>query len=230
MRILITAAASRPSQELAASLAKGHEVVLTDPSQVSTQHSFVRSDLGHDQSTHELVRGMDAIIHPGEVAAGDSVSDQLDYLMRCTYNLLWAASEEGVPRLIYLGTLRVMDRYDEDFVVTERWRPVPTTEVSVLRYHVGEYVCREFARENKIGCVSLRLGELVWDTDKAGDLSPSALYPNDMVQAVESALDADLQGWDVFHVQSAVPSARFLITAAEESLGYRPVPRGQVTA
>ena len=230
MRILITAAASRPSQELAGSLAKGHEVVLTDRSQVSTQHSFVRSDLGHDQSTHELVRGMDAIIHPGEVAAGDSVSDQLDYLMRCTYNLLWAASEEGVPRLIYLGTLRVMDRYDKDFVVTERWRPVPTTEVSVLRYHVGEYVCREFARENKIGCVSLRLGELVWDTDKAGDLPTSALYPNDMVQAVESALDADLQVWDVFHVQSAVPGARFLTTAAEESLGYRPVPRGQVTA
>ena len=230
MRILITAAASRPSQELAASLAKGHEVVLTDRSQVSTQHSFVRSDLGHDQSTHELVRGMDAIIHPGEVAAGDSVSDQLDYLMRCTYNLLWAASEEGVPRLIYLGTLRVMDRYDEDFVVTERWRPVPTTEVSVLRYHVGEYVCREFARENKIGCVSLRLGELVWDTDKAGDLPTSALYPNDMVQAVESALNADLQGWDVFHVQSAVPGARFLTTAAEESLGYRPVARGEVRA
>ena len=125
MRILITAASSRLSHELAGALAKSHEVVLTDRRQVSTQYSFTRSDLGHDQSTNELVRGMDAIIHPGEVAAGDRVSDQLDYLMRCTYNLLWAASEESVPRLIYLSTLRVMDRYDEEFVVTEQWRPVP---------------------------------------------------------------------------------------------------------
>jgi nucleoside-diphosphate-sugar epimerase len=171
---------------------------------------------------------MDAIIHPGEVAAGDRVSDQLDYLMRCTYNLLWAASEEGVPRLIYLSTLRVMDRYDEEFVVTEQWRPVPITEMSVLRYHVGEYVCREFVRESKIDCVFLRLGGLVWDDVKAGDLLTSALYPDDMIQAVESALKASVQGWDVFHVQSAVSGARFLTTSAEESLGYQPVSRGQV--
>ena len=45
MRILITAASSRLSHELAGALAKSHEVVLTDRRQVSTQYSFARSDL-----------------------------------------------------------------------------------------------------------------------------------------------------------------------------------------
>ena len=223
MKILITSAGSRLSKELAASLSGSHEVVLTDRVEVSTPHKFVRSDLGHDESTDDLVKGVEAIVHSGEPDPDADVSAQLDVAMRCTYNLLWAASEQRVPRFIYLSSLAILNKYGEDLAVTESWRPVPTTDARDLSHHLGEYVCREFARERKIDIVCLRLGDLTWD--ESGAASSSALYPDDASQAVSKALTSDATGWDIIHIQSAVPNARYLIKAARESLGYSPAPR-----
>ena len=228
MRILITSAGSRLSQELAARLAAGHDVVLTDRRDVSTAGRFVRSDLGHDASTNELVRGVDAIVHWGATDPDASASDRLDAAMRCTYNLLWAAAEEGVSRFVFLSSLgAVLGQYDDGLAVTERWRAVPTTDVEDLCYHLGEYVCREFAREAKTYVVCLRLGDLAWEGASA---SSSALYPTDALQAVEQALTVEVppdstqsrRRWTLLHIQAAVPNARFLTTAAQEALGYSP--------
>ena len=226
MRILITMGASRLAQDLAGSLGDDHEVVLTDRKHVSTGHEFVLSELGHDETTNELVRGMDVIVHSGEADPQASVSDQLDLAMRCTYNLLWAAAEEGVSRFVYLSSLSLLGRYEEDMVVTEWWRPAPTTKPTMLCYQLGEFVCREFAHEGKIDVVCLRLGELVWDGEGTGEVSSSSLYGDDAVQAVEKALAAEVPGWHVLHVQSAVSNARYPTTTAQRSLGFEPRNRG----
>lgn len=224
MKILITGAASRLSQELADSLSGDHDVTLTDRKGVSTDHTFVRSELGHDEATNTLVRGMDAIVHSGEMDRDASATDSLDAAMRGTYDLLYAAAEEGVPRLVFLSSLRLLDRYDEDMVVRETWRPTPTTDTDVLCYHLGEFVCREYAREQKIDVVCLRLGELAWD--EPGEASSSAVYPNDAIQAVSASLAAELSTWNIFHIQSGVPDQRFTTLVAQETLGYAPAQRG----
>lgn len=222
MKVLITSAASRLPSEIGSWLSHNHQVRLTDRKMVAARLEFVRSDLGHDAGTNLLVRGMDVIIHWGESDPQASASEQLDYAMRCTYNLLWAAAEERVPLVILLSSLKVLDRYPEDLAVTERWRPVPTTDAPTLCYHLGEFVCREFARERKLNIICLRLGELVWDATPSAQVSTSALYRDDLLQAVEKALVADVTGWNIFHVQSAVPNARYLTTAAQKSLGFSP--------
>jgi nucleoside-diphosphate-sugar epimerase len=230
MNILITSASTRLARHLASELGDEHDVRLTDRNDVPGAQNFTLCDLDHDEATNDLVRGVDVIIHSGEVDSALSVSDQLDDAMRCTYNLLWAASEEKVPRLIYLNSLSVMGRHDETYAVTERWRPAPTTETFDLGYHLGEFVCREFARENKIDVISLRFGNLVWDD---AEVSASALYPDDAVQAVRKSLTADVAdgfsgsttNWHVFHIQSAVPNARFLTATAQQDLGYEPTSR-----
>ena len=55
--------------------------------------------------------------------------------------------EEGVPRLVYLSSLSQVNRYDAALAVTEQWRPKPSSSKSDLCFHLGEFVCREFARE-----------------------------------------------------------------------------------
>jgi nucleoside-diphosphate-sugar epimerase len=65
-----------------------------------------------------------------------SVSEQLDQAMRHTYNLLWAASDNNVPRFVFLSSLSILDQYEEDMTVTERWRPTPTTDPVILGYHL----------------------------------------------------------------------------------------------
>ncbi len=221
MKILITNASTQLSQAIAASLSAKHDVRLTDRKAVSTHLPFTRSDLNHDESTNALVRGMDAIVHTGEVDKDASVLEQLDIAMRSTYNLLWAASEERVPKVVFLSALRIFDRHDAGMVVTERWRPAPGTDAPVLSHHLGEYVCREFAREHMLDVVCLRLGAL---TPAGGrrNVSDSSVYPEDAAQAVEKALAAELSGWNIFHIQSDVPRKRFLTTAAEKALGFVP--------
>ena len=213
---------------MAPALAESHSVTLTDRVPVADLDNFVLCDLDHDAATNDLVRGMDVVIHSGQVNAGLPVSEQLDGGMRCVYNLVRAASEERVPRVVFLSSLSVMGRYDEDYVVTERWLSAPTTETDALCFHLGEFICREFAREQRIEVVCLRLGDLVEDDD--GSLSTSALYSSDAVQAVEKALTADISEgyadsrsyWAVFHIQSDMPDRRFLTTTAETRLGFRP--------
>lgn len=228
MNILIAGASTRIAKLLAEALGETHSVTLSDRVGTSDADSFVQCDLDHDAATNDLVRGMDVVIHPGQVDAGIPVSDQLDGGMRCVYNLVRAATEEGVPRFVFLSSLAVMGSYSEGYAVTERWLPAPTTETDVLCFHLGEFICREFAREHKIEVVCLRLGDLADSDDTRA--STSALHADDAVKAVEKALSADISEgyadsrsyWAVFHIQSDVPNRRFLTAAAEARLGFRP--------
>ena len=233
MRVLVTSVGTPLCRALAESLAGEHQVRATDFQELDLPPNleFVRSDLGHDRGTDLLVQGMDAIVHYGGTDPALSASERLDRATRCTYNLLWAAAHQGVPRVIFLSSLSIMGRYDEAYVVTERWRPVPTTDVGVLGYHLGEFVCREFAREKRLTVFCLRLGDLVQEGQPPP--STSALYLSDAIQAVQRALTADPQTlfarwhdlpayWNVFHIQSDVPDARYITTEAQRALGYSP--------
>ena len=223
MNILITGASAPLSRHLASALGGRHTITLTD---IDDAPGVVRCDLEHDDATSELVRGMDVIVHSGQTDGNADVSERLDTAMRRLYNLVWAAYEEGVPRVVFLSSLSVMGRYDEGLAVTEGWKPAPTTDADVLGFHLGEFICREFARERRIEVVCLRLGDLVWNAD--GQLSTPALYPDDALRAIESALTVDISEgyagsrsyWGLFHVQSVVTNQRFLIATAEARLGY----------
>jgi nucleoside-diphosphate-sugar epimerase len=203
--------------------------VLTDRIElpVGKGYGVEKATLTHTGATNDLVRGMDAIVHGADTAPGASESDRLDLAMRCTYNLLWAAAEEGVERVVLLSSLQVLDGYDEDMTVTETWRPTPTTDPDVLCHYLSEYVCREFGRERKTGIICLRLGDLVWDD---GAVSPSALYFDDAAQAVERAMAAerpsDGPDWKLLHIQSAVAGARYATDRATADLEYVPAERG----
>src|SRR5436309_188973 len=98
-RILITSAESRVAQMLAAALNVEYRVRLTGKTRVRTDEEFKQSALGHDTSTGELVRGIDAIVHVAELSAEEANERWIDDLTRGTYNLLWAAAEERVRRV-----------------------------------------------------------------------------------------------------------------------------------
>jgi hypothetical protein len=221
--ILITSGANKLAQALAAGLKETYSIRLTERAPVTTTHEFVESALGHDASTNSLVRGVDAIVHVAEPLPNDSAEQQIDLMTRCTYNLLWAAAEEKVARVVLISTLDLMTGYDPKFTVTESWRPVPTSTPGVLSKHLGEYTSREFAREGKMQIAVLRLGKVVRADDVKGQ-APDPLWveERDVVQAVSGALTARLNSWQIFHIEQASPRARFSVRRAQTALGYKP--------
>ncbi len=223
-KILITSGASTLAQALAAGLKDTHTIRLTERGPVTTEHEFVECPLSHDPSTNAVVRGVEAVVHVAEPLSSDSPEQQIDLMTRCTYNLLWAASEEKVPRVVLLSTLELMTGYDPNFTVSENWLPLPTDKPTVLSKHLGEYTGREFAREGKNQIVVLRLGKVV-RADQVKDQTPDPLWVDerDVVHAVSQALAATrLTSWQVFHIAQAGPRARFSVRRAGTALGYKP--------
>jgi nucleoside-diphosphate-sugar epimerase len=223
MNILITSAASSLARSLAETLRADHAVRLTERLSVANVTECAQCALGHDLSTNLLVRGMEAIVHVAEPLPNDSETQQIDYLTRCTYNLCTAAVAEGVKRLVYLSTLDLMTQYDPDLLVGERWRPRPTTSAPILGKHLGERVCREFAREFKLNVVVLRLGKVVRaEAVAAAHIDPLWVDERDVAQAVQQALSAESIRWAIFHIQHESPAARFPIGLARHVLHYTP--------
>ena len=222
MNILITQGKSSLAAALAGRLSADHSVRLTD---VDDGDGVSQCDLGHDGATDDLVRGIDAIIHIGYNAVDSGgASEILDYHTRGTYNLLTAAAEAGVSRCIYLSTLRLLEDYEENLTVTEKWRSLPPSEDALLlSCHLGEIVCKEFARDGLIDVVTLRLGFplVCGDRQAAVDSGESAAVSlDDVFTVVERSLTADVARWQDVHVQSPVPNQRFLMHAAGELLQY----------
>lgn len=227
MNILITSAGSKLAHRLAESLAESHTLRLTELHPVDTDCEFVQSELGHDDTTNALVRDMDAIVHiaelPAELLAKAEQPENyaIDYQTRCTYNLLTAAAEEGVNHVIYASTLRLFEQHAEDWTVTESWRPRPSVDSLVLSKHLGEFTCREFARERKLNVTCLRLGNLVTAAEAANDFDSMWLEMNDAVAAFQGAL-ASPSRWGIFHIQSEFPGSRFAIDKAKGHLKFNP--------
>lgn len=229
-KVLVTSAQGRLARAIAAGLADSHTVHLTATSDVRTELPFTRCDLGHDAATAALVCGMDAIVHVAEPPPGATDAQRIDLRTRATYNLLHAAGQEEVRRMVFLSSLAMMTGYDPDFQVSEDWRPLATGESSGLSDFLGESVCREFARQAGIDLVVLRLGRVVWAHEVAGKTSdPLWVDHRDVVQAIRLAIryltPASQPGpgrWSVFHIQAGLPNARFSIAKAKALLGYQP--------
>ena len=229
MNILITSAGSELARNIAGVLAEEHTLRLTELYPVdNVEGTFVQSELGHDESTNALVRGIDTIIHIAEIpsdllAEADQPDNYaIDYQTRCTYNLLMAASEEGVKHVIYASTLRLFEQHGEDWTVTESWRPRPSVDGFVLSKHLGEFTCREFGREGKLNVTCLRLGNLV-TADAAATIEPDSMWleMNDAISAFQGALES-ASPWRIFHIQSEFPGSRFSIGKAKGHLKFDP--------
>ncbi len=213
MRIVVTSAASEAGRLLVEGLRGDHDVVATDLPEVAETTDGVSCALEADDATAELVAGVDAIVHVARLsrasadAFGRADNAAVDFHSRCTYNLLTAAAEAGVAHVVYLSSLSLFASCDASWDVTERWQPRPTTDYETLRHAIGEFTCREFAREHRIKVTCLRTGTL-------GGSGVDRLDVDDLVIAVGRALDHPPSEWEVYHVQSNVEGRRFDTTKA----------------
>ncbi len=225
MNVLVNGSPTAIGRAVVAELAdSSHSLRLTSMAPYEPQDVVVGA-LEHDEATDKLVEGIDAIINVGyqdEVDMGATF--HLDYYTRRTYNLLWAASNAGVNRVVNLSTLRLMEEYEENLVVTELWRSKPlASDINLLCAHLVEIICKEYARDQKFEVVNLRLG---WPLVAGGrddidvNTGTSALCSEDLGRAVLAALESDVELWQDIHIQSTVPNQRYTTAKAAATLGF----------
>ena len=213
MKVLITSGATSLARALAAELSPQYDVTLTDVVDVSTDLDFLKCELGHDGESESLVDGMDAIVHLAQLPEGLETDErEIDFQTRCTYNLLHAAREKKVGHVVYVSSLSLFEACDPNWNVNEQWAPRPSTDAAPMARYLGEFTCREFAREHSLRVTCLRFGDVGGEGD-------AALTMDDAVRAIASALTKDGPTWRVLHVQSEMENARFPIDQAKRALG-----------
>lgn len=223
MHVLITNAATSLGQALAAGLGDAHQLRLTDPE----RGVGIQSDLGHGPATDALVKDIDAIVHLAYAPrASDSEITWLDQNSRCTYNLLLAAADAAVQRVVLLSTLNLFAPYDEDITANENYKPLPSCEPAIFGAHLAEFTAREFAHSHALQVVVVRLGHLVRAEEVAGQpYDPMWLDERDAARAVGLILQKDAFGpssYNALHVQSNSLRARFSIERAKSHLSFAP--------
>ena len=173
-------------------------------------------EIGHEETSTALVGGIDGLVVFGHTGRASDATEAIDHSTRQLYNLLHAASESGVKRCVYVSSLELFRDYEENLTVTENWRSLPPTDDSaLLACHLGEVVCKEFARDRRIEVVNIRLGFPIveggtLDTEASG--ASAAISAEDALGAIVNALSEDLnRQWQVIHVQSKVTNQRFLM-------------------
>jgi uronate dehydrogenase len=233
-RVLVTAAETPLAQTLRDGLPAAWQVHLTAATEISVSGPFTKCALEADESTRDVVRGMDAIVHLALAQAERSPGEQIDGLVRATYNLLTAAAAEGVRRVVHVSSLAALRGYDEAFAVTEDWQPRPGDDATALAEYLAEYTSREFARQRQLEVVALRIGKVVRAESLTGQpFDPLWVDERDVVQAVSLALRTSklrssrgTDGWTVLHILSDSTRARFPVNKARQLLGYQPQHRG----
>ncbi|MFZ5830636.1 MAG: NAD-dependent epimerase/dehydratase family protein [Planctomycetota bacterium] len=215
-RVLITAADLLLATAIAERLEGDYEVRLLrrQPAGGRDRWQTVVSDLGDNGSTDAAVHDVAAIVHLAAWEAPNAPApEQIDLCTRATYNLLLAASQAGVKQVVYLSRLDVMHGYDPALAVAEDWQPRPGARPPAMSAWLGEFNCREFARENRLGVTVLRAESI----DTAGT--------RDAAEAVALVLARRLQksasgaAWQVFHIGGG---DRFSTAKAQRMLGFKP--------
>jgi nucleoside-diphosphate-sugar epimerase len=191
------------------------------------------TQLNKDTAVWEAVRGVDAVVHLGEIV-GKIPGHQMDRATRGTYMLLRAAVDAGVRRFVLGSTLSFFRSYPEDVYITEYWRPEPTDDLHQMLPALSEIAAREFAREHAISVSVLRLGRLVDPDTETGVPDIDWLDYRDAAKAFALAVDRDTshrvnwqQRYAVFHVVGNHPNPRFLlernrIAGLQPALGLEP--------
>ena len=231
-RVLVTSAGCNLCHAVAEHLCDSWQVHVTGPVGTDTPFPFKACDLSHDDSLGTLVAGVSALVHLALPPPSTRGHELIDFRTRQTYNLLRAASRQGVRTVVYLSSLAIMLGYDQRLMVTEDYQPQPTPNAEMLSHYLGEFTCREFARAGEFDVVVLRLGSLdpsTRATSRGEELPPTTVRDaaNAIAAVLERAKDGNRSGlapWSVVHIHSAAQSTRFPLTKARRLLDFRPLP------
>lgn len=211
----------------------------------------VLADLGDVDSLVTAFADCDAVIH---LAAASGVDIAWDLILSANiigaYNVFEAASQAGVPRVVFASTNHVVGQYevdnapglyelDDQLCIDEHTEVRPDSPYGASKVF-GEALGRYYADTHAMSVICLRIGSVRADNDPYGPtVTNSAGWLNldqhgkllrsratwlshrDCLQLFRRSLTADVD-WSVAFGTSANPRLIWSLASAERDLGYRP--------
>jgi len=231
-KVLVTGAAGVLGGGIARALAPAYDVTVTDMRETSLPLPTRAADLSKAEQALEVCKGMDIIVHPAAIHPWKKYTAEqyLDWNIKATYNLLAAAAEAGVKRVVYTSSIAAMGykaNSPSELPFDETKPCLPQEDLYGITKHVGEQFCHLFADTRGLKYVALRPGYFVPRDEMDPNLGLMYLdcrvHPEDVMRAHVQAVS-----------QPGIEGQAFVITAdmpfrSEDSAALRTNPAPVVT-
>ena len=233
MHVAVTGAAGFIGRALLSKLAGQHQILAPDLHAADGEEACDVLDLN---ALRALCARIDAVVHLAAVAHRDDLSQRenetriFDTRLKGTHNLLQAAQEANLKRVVLISDLRVLADYDADLMVCEDFVPQPSTEAEPLSAYLAELIAREYARLGLPGQIlTLRLGTVIDPTTLASDArcEDGWLALDDAIAAILRGLECERFGgmgeWGLYNLAADVPDNRYsLLKIQSPEFGFFP--------
>ena len=204
MRVLVTGAAGVLGKAVVSLIEQEADVelLLTDMIPADTRHEFVQADLSKWEEAQHLCDGVQQVLHIAAIHPWKSYSHEqyLDCNIKATYNVLQAAANAKVRRVIYTSSIAAMGYRRgpaEPLPFDESKTCQPAESLYGISKHVGEQFCEMFRMKNQLPYLALRPGTFVprQDHDPKFGLALLSHYVHfsDVAKAHALALKSDLE-------------------------------------
>ena len=170
-------------------------------------------------AVHELLRGVQAVVHLGGVSVEGPFEPILQANIVGTYNLYEAARKHGVRRIVFASSNHVTGFYRQDEVIDTRM-PMRPDGYYGLSKAFGENLAQFYFDRYGIETVSLRIGSSFPAPVDRRMLATWMSY-DDLERLVVAALGAPVVGHSVVYGMSDNTTTWWDNTAARH-IGYRP--------
>jgi uronate dehydrogenase len=222
-RLLLTGAAGGLGKELRPRLKAYCDVLrLSDLAAMppaAAGEEVVVAALQDAAAVHELVRGVQAIVHLGGVSVEGPFEPILQANIVGTWNLYEAARKHGVKRIVFASSNHVTGFYRQDEVIDARMPMRPDGHYGLSKAF-GENLAQFYFDRYGIETVSLRIGSSFPAPVDRRMLATWMSY-DDLERLVVAALGAPVVGHSVIYGMSDNTTTWWDNTPARH-IGYRP--------
>jgi len=228
-RILLTGAAGNLGRQLRPRLKRYcDQLRLSDRADLGTAaegEELVQADLADKPAVHQLLAGVDVVVHMGGVSTEQAWSAILDANIAGLVHLYEAARAHGVKRIVFASSNHVTGFYRQDEVVSPK-DPIRPDGLYGLSKAFGEGLAQLYWDRFGIETVSLRIGSS-FEAPKDRRMLATWMSFDDTERLVAAALGAPIVGHTVIYGMSD-NATRWWDNTSASHIGYRPQDSSEV--
>jgi len=228
LKVLLTGPTGRIGSEMLPLLRERYDLSTFDLTADADDANAFEGDLQDIEVLKAAMEGCDAVIHLAATSDEASFAELLPNNIIGIHNVLEAARQSGVKRIVFAGTVQSIGRAmpgegDAPFQAHQPTRPATIYGASKIW---GEALGHFFFNKYGLEFISIRIGAFQpYDSKwlQEGRARDIWLSPRDMFQLLWRAVETPEVGYAIVHGTSQVPREKMSLQEAREILGYQPI-------
>jgi nucleoside-diphosphate-sugar epimerase len=223
-KVVLLGASGLIAPNLLPGLEDHYEMSLADVKPHPDGRAVDECDVGDYAQVLQVTEGMDAIMNFTVIR--DDAEQSFHVNTRGALNVMKAAVEHGIKKVIHSGPQFVRRTYDHDFDVADV-PPVLGTDYYCLTKGLASEICRTYARIHGLDIISFVFNGLGPRPDGPlveADFPPFTVVWEDLQQACRLALEIEAvpDGFQEFNLLSWEGHGKYTVDKARRLLGFEP--------